>query len=297
MKYTTLVFHLAVLSLTLTGCFSESKKSSSSSSSSSAYCAQYPYAAGCTTTNPCIANPYALGCQGNTTGSTTGGTNPYTQIPSTPVSANWGVKYPGGVPQGSCSTPYAPMGLPNPYDTRKATMTIVGGSWYNPASSQASGYLNTSSLLKSVSGAQTLFSSDSLLKVRFKPLPQPESANSSTVCAGRVFGNSIAGYTKLMYSVRLIGRRADGTRGEEPVGTFTTGVNACSEGIDLSSFAAMYPGGIHLIVENVMGNQAYYPSDYQYKGFEAVNSFVIVRPQECWALDVEVAADGTKTFD
>lgn len=243
---------------------------------------------------------YPAACNGTTTGSNTGGTttNPYPQFPSFPVTPNWGVKYPGGVPSGNCSPAYAPAGITyTPYETRKATMTIVGKTWYNPADSVASQYMNTSSSLRSVANARQFFSTDSLLKVRFKALPQPESSSSSPYCYGRQFGSSIAGYHKLMFSVTLIGVKANGSTDYEPLGTHTVGVNSCSPALDLSGFASAYPGGIYLRVESVKGNQAYYPANYDFFGFRDVGSFSDIRSQDCWTLDVEVAADGTKTFD
>lgn len=248
----------------------------------------------------CQNNPTGSGCSGTTTGGTTGGstTNPYTNYPSTGVTPNWGMKYPGGVPSGSCSAPYTPSGVSyTPYDTRKATMTIVGKTWYNPTDSVASSYMNTSSLLRSVNGAKQLFETDSFLKVRFKVQPQPEASNASPYCYGRQSGASIAGYTKLQFNVQLMGTKANGAVQYEPIGTYTIGVNNCTPAIDLSSYASQYPGGIYLIVQSVKGNQAYFPADYDYQGFKNVASYADIRSQDCWVLDVEVAADGTKTFD
>lgn len=325
MKLMPLIF-VTSLFLLLAGCQESSKKKTSSTPN----CLQNPYAYGCNpyttgggttgSTNPicsqgnnyfyypgcpgfCQSYPTNSACQGGTTGTTTGGTtggttNPYPQYPSTGVTPNWGVKYPGGVPQGSCTAAYAPTGINyTPYETRKATMTIVGKTWYNPADAVAPNYMNTSSLLRSVNGARQLFETDSVLKVRFKALPQPESSNASPYCYGRQSGSSIAGYTKLQFSVTLVGRRADNTVETEPLGTFNIGVNSCTPAIDLSPYASQYPGGIYLRVEAVKGNQAYYPNNYDFYGFRDVNSFSDIRSMDCWVLDVEVAADGTKTFD
>lgn len=247
----------------------------------------------------CAYYPSHASCSGSTTGGTTGSTsNPYPNYPSSGVTPNWGMKYPGGLPSGSCSPSYAPTGISYaPYETRKATMTIVGKTWYNPSDSVASSYMNTSSLLRSVNGSKQLFETDALLKVRFKALPQPESSSASPYCYGRQTGSSIAGYTKLSFNVQLMGTKANGQVQYEPLGTFTIGVNSCTPAIDLSSYASMYPGGIYLIVQSVKGNQAYFPADYDYKGFTNVDSFSDIRSQDCWVLDVEVAADGTKTFD
>jgi len=277
-------------------------------------CSLYPTAYGCpgntgstsggtTSTSFCQQNPYADGCNGSTTGATTSGsttggtTNPYQPVSSTPYNPNWGNKYPGGVPQGSCSTPYGPSGPANPYEVRKATMTIVGKSWYNPSSAEAPNYKNTSSLLKSVTGSKTFFMTDSMLKLRFKPKPEPEPSSSDPICFGRVSGSPIAGYTKLNFTAKVVGVRGDNSTGEEPLGTFNIGVNNCSTAIDLSSYRAQYPKGLYLVVSSVKGNKAFFPNNYNSSGFRDVNSYVDIRTSECWSMDLEVAADGTKTFD
>lgn len=317
MKYLPFIFIFSLMFLT--ACQeSSSKKSSSNKCDGNNYynygCPGNPLStggtvSGTTGTNPnCIGNAYYTvpGCPGypgTTTGTTTGGstggtTNPFPNYPSQGVTPNWGVKYPGGVPSGSCSSAYAPSGISyTPYETRKATMTIVGKTWYNPADPVAPNYMNTSSLLRSVNGARQLFSTDSVLKVRFKALPQPQSSSSSPYCYGRATGAAIAGYTKIMFNVTLVGVRANGSTDTEPLGTHTIGVNSCTPAIDLSSYASTYPGGIYLRVESVRGNQAYYPANYDYYGFRDVDSYSDIRSMDCWVLDVEVAADGTKTFD
>ncbi len=264
------------------------------------FCQSYPTHAMCYSSN-------TGGTTGTTTGTTVGGTsggttgiitNPFDQVASSAVNSNWGVKYPGGVPSGSCSAPYNPSGINfTPYNTRKATMTIVGKSFYSPASGVAANYTNTSSLLKSVSGAQTLFSTDAALKVRFKVIQQPETSNASPYCYGRASGASIPGYTKLQFNVQLVGTRANGTTETEPLGTYTIGVNSCTPAIDLSSYASAYPGGVYLVVGSVRGNQGPVNFDYWTIGFNSSSSFADIRTQDCWVLDVEVAADGTKTFD
>lgn len=249
----------------------------------------------------CQMNPTNPAC-GTSTGGTTGGgtTPPPNTCPtcSTTGIAGWTGKYPGGVPAGTCQPAYAPSGISyTPYETRKATMTIVGKTWYNPADPVAPNYLNTSSLLRSVSGSRQLFTTDSVLKVRFKVNQQPESSSSSPYCYGRQSGSSIAGYHQLQFNVQIVGMRANGTTETEPVGTFTVGVNSCTPAIDLSNFTSTYPGGLYVIVQSVKGNQAYFPDDYYQYGFKNVTGFVDIRSQDCWTLDVEVAADGTKTFD
>lgn len=252
------------------------------------FCQSYPTNSSCTS--------------GTTTGGTTGGstTNPYTQYPSSSIYANWGVQYPGGVPAENCSASYSPSGISyTAYDTRKATMSIQGKTFYSPAAAVAPNYTNTSSILKTVAKAKTLFETDSVLKVRFKPRPQPENTSSSPYCYIPSYTkmSSVAGYTKLTYSVVLVGTRADGSTDQEPVGTFTTDVNSCTPSVDLSSYASQYPGGVYLIVQSVRGNQGVYPNDYGLYGFKNSNTFTDIRSMDCWVIDVEVAADGTKTFD
>jgi len=40
-----------------------------------------------------------------------------------------------------------------------------------------------------------------------------------------------------------------------------------------------------------------FPNDYHLYGFKNSNVFSDVRSMDCWTMDIEVAADGTKTFD
>lgn len=229
-------------------------------------------------------------------------TPPTNSCPTCPTSnlGGWTGKYPGGVPGGSCTTAYTPAGVSyTPYETRKASMTIVGKTWYNPADPAAPNYMNTSAILKSVANARSFFSTDAVLKVRFKVRPQPESSNASPYCYGRQSGSSIAGYHKLQFNVVLVGVKSNGQVETEPVpgSPFTIGVNSCTPAIDLSSYASAYPGGIYLRVESVRGNQLYIPNNYEQYGFRDMTGFTDIRSQDCWSLDVEVAADGTKTFD
>lgn len=311
MKYMPLMFIVSLFFLV--ACQEKSTKSTNTTNNNSSalqncqYGQNYWVMPGCL--GYCQMNPTNPLCIGNTTSGTTGGsgsggggggiiTNPYPNYPSSPVNTQWQGKYPGGVPSGSCSQTYNPTGINfTPYETRKATMTIVGKTWYNPADGNAPNYTNTSSLLKSINGARQLFQTDAALKVRFKVIPQPESSNSSPYCYGRTSGTSIAGYTKLQYNVQLVGANSYGQTFTEPLGTFTTNVNSCSPAIDLSTYASKYPGGIYVIVQAVKGNQGFFPNDYDFNGFKNVNQFVDIRSQDCWVLDVEVSADGTKTFD
>jgi hypothetical protein len=243
------------------------------------YCQINPSASGCLPNGTnCNSNPSASGCPGSS-GSIDGN--------------NYGSNYPQGVPANSCSTPYASGS--NSYDTRKGTMTIVGGSWYNPADPSAPNYLNTSSMLKSVSEAKLFFMTDSVVKVRFKVRPMPES--TSNACYGRTTGSTIPGYTKLKFNVLVKGVNSNNTlTGEDYVGTYETGVNACTQGLDLSYYKAKYPNGFVVLVSSVQGNQGCSNYDYN-NGFKNCNVWKNIRTIDCWSLDMEVAADGTKTFD
>ncbi len=330
---------LALMSLISMGCQEKSKKSSSSSQQSAycmqnpyaqgCYGATTAGTTGGTTNQTCFQstnNYWSMpGCpgfcqnypthpncagttsggttSGSTTGSTTGGgSNPYPQYPSNGINQNWGVQYPPNniPPQGNCAAAVSPSGINyTPYETRKATMALAGKTFYSPASANAGNLTNTSSILKSVNTARTLFETDSVLKVRLKPRPQPENTSSSPYCYIPSYQkmSSVAGYTKLEFNVVLVGRRANGTEDQEPLGTFMVGVNSCTPAIDLSSYTSTYPDGIYLIVQSVRSNQGVYPNDYPQNGFTNSNTFTDVRSMDCWVLDVEVAADGTKTFN
>lgn len=332
MKHVSKLFFLALAPFLMTGCQEKSSSSSSSSNSYSQSCTLNWYAYGCpgytggstsgtgtadcsSGTNYwtssscygyslCMQNPKAnTACPNysSTTGGTTGGTNTYPYYPSSSVNQTWNVQYPpsNNPPAGTCSTAYAPSGISfTPYETRVATMSIAGQTFYSPNSYLAPNYLNTSSILKSVASARTLFETDSLLKVRFKVRPQPVNTASNPYCYIENYKNvfSIAGYTKLQFTVNLVGKKGS-TEYTEPVGSYTVGVNSCTPAIDLSSYASRYPDGIYLTVSSVLSNQAYYPNDYDYNGFTNSSNFGNVRSMDCWILDVEVAADGTKTFD
>lgn len=329
MKHLPLILIFSLMFLT--ACQESSSKKKSSSKTQDPYCVQYPYSQICTGntnggtpggttggatcsdyynfhcqqncpgfgTNPSICQGTTGGVTSGATGGTTGGTTPPPQVPSNYVPVNWGVKYPYLPPVDSnCTVTNNPSGATyTPYETRKATITIRGGSNYDPASFEASSYTNTSPLLKSVSGARQLFSTDSVLKVRIRPKVEPEPSQSDPVCFGRVSGIPIAGYTKLQFSVTLVGLKSNGQTEEVGLGQQTIQVNSC-KALDLSSYAATYPGGMYLKVQGVKSNKNLWPDGYQYDlyGFFYMNSYRDVRSSECWVLDLEVAADGTKDF-
>lgn len=327
MKFMPLIFVFSLMFLT--AC-QESSSKKSSSSSSNAYCApgtaayyQYPCpgylggttsgtTTGGTTGTNCYATQYnyycVSGCPGyspantmcgTTTGTTTGGSTPTNTCPTCPTSSlgGWTGKYPAGVPTGNCSAAYAPTGISyTPYETRKATITALGKTNYNPATGM--NYSYTSSILQTVNTAKTLFATDSVLKVRFKVREQPSFST-----------NAIAGYTKLQFTVQLVGLNANGVainpNTPDYVGSYEYGVNSCTPAVDLSSYASQYPGGFYLIISEVKGNQGFIPdqstgfpyNEYELRGFQNVNSFVYIRSVDYWSIDIEVAADGTKTFN
>ncbi len=251
----------------------------------SSYCQVYPSAYGCLENGTnCNATPTASGCPGS----------------SVTVNPNWGVQYPGGVPQGSCSDPYDPEGLTNAFDTRKGTITLAGltsGSiTYTPFAPDAPNLLNTSPMLKSVGQSKIFFMTDSVLKVRFKVKPQPAAAQSDTMCYGRnIPASTIPGYTKLQYYVKVYGASSSNALthlGTE--GPYTTAVNSCSNSIDLSFYKKQSPSGVVISIDQVKANQNCSPWT---NGFNNCNSFKNVRSFDCWQMDFEVAADGTKIFD
>ena len=139
---------------------------------------------------------------------------------------------------------------------------------------------------------------DSLLKVRFKPKPQPHSAQTTDTCFGRTRNNSyIAGYYKLKFNVTLVGTRSDNTTGEEPLGIIESNVNSCTPAIDLSPYVDAYPNGVYLKITDVQSNQGTWPADYVNYGFLHGTAWKTVRSSDCWTMDIEVSADGTKTFE
>ena len=260
------------------------------------YCQQVPKPYGCLTNGSnCNVNPNAAGCPG-----TSVTINPY-----------YGIQYPptGTPPTGNCSAPYDPEGLPNAFATRKGTITLAGETSvsinYSPFGTNArngtsaGSLLNTSPMLMSVAQAKIFFMTDSVLKVRIKPKPQPAASQTDTMCAGRNMpGVTIPGYTKLQYYVKVYGVSAtNAVTYLATQGPFTTGVNDCSPAIDLSEYQEQSPTGVVITVEQVKANQNCSGSYWTSAGFSTCNVYKNVRSYDCWAMDFEVAADGTKTFD
>jgi hypothetical protein len=264
----------------------------------------------------CQSYPTHQTCAGATTGTTTSGgipgqpgVNPHPHYYSGYVDKNWLVHYPFA-PSISCSPAVAPNNIDyTPYETRKGSITLKGQVNYDPASGQQF-FDTTSELLQSVSGSKNFFWADSILKIRLKANLQPESRNTTSVCPGRVTGmTSTKGYGKIKFDLYLVGTRANNTTSTVSLGTKEVVVNSCSPAIDLSSYAEQFPNGIYLKVSNVYGNQNWSPGTnneqqiYDTYGFvspqnpHVSNSWKLIRNAECWSLDIEVAADGTKTFN
>lgn len=277
------------------------------------YCAYYPSAAGCsgtTTTggsaggncvspiaktcaNYCTTYPGALGCLPNGTNCWKNTSAPGCPGSSTALNPVWGTHYPGGEPTGTCSAPYGSGTL----NTRKATVIAASTYDYNPLT--ASNYLNTSPLLLNVADAKVFFMTDSLLKLRIKAKPQQEltGTGSPLFCYGRKTpGTRVPGYTKLQYTVKVYGvSNANGMTYLGTAGTYTTGVNSCTPAIDLSVYKEVSPTGVVIAIDSVKANQGCWWSAYN--GFADCTSFTNIRDVDCWGLDLEVAADGTKNFD
>jgi hypothetical protein len=303
MKHVTLIASLLLLML-LAGC-SESSSTSKKSDGSNG-------GSGNGLTDSCTGNAYwqMVGCpgfcqnnsghascsggstSGSTTGSTTGttGGGSYGTIPS---DNNWQALYPSGEPTGSCSTPTG-TGFP----LRKGTVTMSGGVYYSPdlswTSVGESDYTsiryshNVSSFLTDVAEAQSFIDTDSVLKVRFKPRPQPKAPSTAqsprSWCFGRVVGQTADawGYTQLRFTVALKG--TDGIlRGTQQI---TTSVNSCSAAVDFSNIVT--PGAV-IVIRDVYSNQG---CTYQ----SGCTSWVKVRNASCWQMDIEVQVDGTKSI-
>jgi hypothetical protein len=248
--------------------------------------------------NNCMTNPYSFACYCQTVPRGTGcpqGTNP--------LYPHWGEHYPGGVPAGSCSAPYNPSGVTQAYEPRVGTVTVAGetsGSIeYSPFSADAPNYLNTTPDLMSVASAKNFFITDSMLKVRIKVREQPETAQTAaSLCYGRNFpASSMSGYTKLQYTVKVYKvNTGNSVSYLGSLGPYTTGVNSCSPALDLSNYAGMSPNGIVLTVSDVKANQNCW-DNYTTSGFTTCNAYKNVRSFDCWSVDIQVAGDGTKTFD
>lgn len=238
------------------------------------YCTTYPNSLGCLPNGTnCWVNKTAAGCPGS----------------STPLYPNWNKHYPAGEPVGYCS-PLSGSGSA----TRKATITN-NNQGYNPL--DAGNNLNTSSMLMSVATAKTFFMTDASLKIRVKVKAQQDLTGTSSpdFCYNRARTHArIAGYTKLRYTLKVYG--VNSSNGLSLLNTFDeveTGVNSCSAAVDLSYYKEVSPTGLVVAIENVKANQ----NCTSYDNFTYCDSFRPIRSFDCWGVDLEVAADGTQTFN
>lgn len=336
MKQTLHLLFFSALSILASCQEKSSKSTSNTTTNTNGYCdgLNYYTVPGCPghsgtngNTNGTTTSGSTSGSTG-TTGSTTSGSyiNPFPNYSSSYIEKNWQNDYPY-IPSLNCSTPSAPSGISyTPYETRKGTVTVVGAgfgagknpadpkSWYDPNTYVTISADTTSEKLRTLSGAKDFFWTDSTLKVRFKANIQPESSQGNPVCYGRVPSMStLKGYTKLKFNLFLVGINSNNVSTEEFLGEQTVELNKCSTPLDLANYNGVnypskYPNGIYLKIKNVRGNQnwspgtqaeliawdtwGFYPNSY-YAG----NSYLqAIRSNECWSLDIEVAADGTKTF-
>lgn len=279
-----------------------------------AYCSA-TYCSGVVKPYGCLANgtncfiyPSAAGCGGSSS--------------TVPRNPNWGMFYPpaNNPPAGSCSPTFDPPGLTGATATRKATITIAGAgrntadpaTEYSPFHTHAPNYLNTSTMLKSVGQAKMFFLTDSILKMRVKVLPEPEAFGTTGVCYNRGTGSYVPGYTKLQYTVTVYGTSSSNavsylgmaTNPETGTTLFTTSVNNCTPAIDLSDFKESSPTGLIVAINQVKENKncttpppGQTDSYWNNYGWSQCNNFNKVRSMECWSMEFEVAADGTKTFN
>ena len=258
------------------------------------YCSVFPKPYGCLANGTnCFQNQTAAGCGGS---STVVATNPY-----------WGVWYPGGIPAGTCASTYTPNGLTSAVETRKGTITLSSPgkesslpNEYLPFGVDAPNYINTSPMLKSIAQAKMFFLTDSILKLRIKVNPEPDSPGTgSSVCYGRGSGAYLSGYTKLKYYVKVYEATSGNAAGAllAQLGPFTTSVNSCSAALDLSSYKESSPTGVFVTINDVQENKNCSPWNWNSEGWNNCSTFNKVRKMECWSMELEVAADGTKTFD
>ncbi len=293
------------------------------------YCIYYPTGLGCNNTT---GNTTGGGTD-QTVNPFPNYSSSYANI-STWMDQNWLEKYPYIPSIQNCPAPTSPSGISyTPYETRKGTVTVVGKgfnpiknpdpmSWYDPRSYTALPADDKSSpLLTSVTDALKFFYTDTVMKVRIKANLQPDSRSSNPYCYGRVPDKSIIkGYTKLKLDLYLVGVQKDDNgkvityyNPDLLISDMTISANYCSSVIDLASFNGVnypskYPDGFFLIIKNVRGNQNWSPGTqaeqqaYNTYGFYPNskydgNSYMqAIRSNDCWSVDIEVAADGTKTF-
>ncbi|MFA7614725.1 MAG: hypothetical protein WCY48_10870 [Candidatus Caldatribacteriota bacterium] len=256
----------------------------------------------CVRTNTCTTGGYTGG-----TGGGGGGTQPGTNPPyvgTIPYDPNWGDLYPGLsknlTTKNNCSSSYATES--SLYETRKVTVTAGGDFSYDPTLPDIGSFTNTSIHLKSLERVQELLTTDAMLKIRFKVKPEPKSAGfGNEVCYKGPSGGSASfskGYTKLSFAVKIYGITPSGST--EEVRSFfiePTTVNHCTKAIDLKNYKQMYPRGIYFTISQISSNTQFVPDDYDKNGFYSMDVMTQIPGTKCWSMDIEVAADGTKTFD
>jgi hypothetical protein len=143
---------------------------------------------------------------------------------------------------------------------------------------------NVSDFLTSPTDAVAFLETDSILRVRFKPRPEPKAPIGKSWCFGRATGQSADswGYTKLRFTVAIKG--TDGIlRGTTSV---TADVNSCTQAVDFSNYITSKGT---LVIRDVYSNQG---CTYQ----QGCNAWTKVRDAACWQMDVEVQVDGTKSI-
>lgn len=204
-------------------------------------------------------------------------------------------------------------------------------AWYDPNTylTYETVMRNTSELLRTKAGALNFFYSDSTLKVRFKANLQPDSMAGANNCRGERPMSTLKGYSKIKFDLYLVGVRANGTEVEELLQAgMVSEIQKCTPPLDLSNYNGVnylskYPDGIYLKIKNVKGNQqwspggaTYWESYYQQQAWDTWGFYSktqsstgqgnpyyngdsymqAIRSNDCWSIDIEVAADGTKTF-
>jgi hypothetical protein len=295
---TTLILMLPLLGLV--ACQDANKSKSGSSSNNTL------------NSNYCLQNPAA--CVGGTTGGSNGlNSNPSQQtykpmplvLPEPPSDNDWENPYslyyfnkedfPNGIPTGTCSPPTGTR--PDLYDLRQGTITIAGGTKYEPdlyvpGSSLSDFTHNNSFFLVSTNDAKAFLETDTKLRVRFRIRPQEKAKAGTAGCFNRTIGGSTVGYgyTKLRFIV--------GLKGVNPDGTLTPGlitnpetvsglIGGCTQTVDFSSDHKRYPNGVVLVIQDVRSNQGCtYP--------QGCTTMKTVDSKSCWSMDIEASVDGTK---
>ncbi len=322
----------------LAGC-SGTTTGSTTSGTGTTSCATHAYLPTCpgyqTAINICMANPNQTGCTGFCTayptvttcsGSSTGGTSGGS-YPTIPVVNNWGEKYKGYSGNVTTVPTCGVTNISGLNPTRKATLTMSGakqtanGSFYqfngyffpgySPTFWQNGGDIyshNISPWLTDINQAVAFASTDSRLKVRTIPRPQP-GTSGGTYCYGRTSGSPhYQGYTKLAATVSLrplqnVVKNSAGNITSYKLGnalqarSFTTNIMSCSPILDFSGYCSG-PGtenGCAFTVEYVTVNQGC-TNVWDSQG-NTCTWMVDVQSNSCWQLDLEVASDDTQDLN